>query len=261
MSYIDAHCHLADARFDDDRDAVLARAKEAGIGAFIQGGVGPEDWARQLNLKRDGWVLCFGLHPWWVAERNESQCEDGLAALEARLPQAAFLGELGLDYFDRFPSACFPLQQRMFRRQLALAHQHGKPVALHLVRCHEDALAILEEQGPPPRGGLVHAFTASFEIAERYLAMGLLISVGGPVTRPGYRKLKHAVSRLPETALVIESDAPDIPPHGRMGGRNEPAFLWETATAVADLRKTSPEAVLAQSAANLKRCFDKELMP
>jgi len=260
MAYIDAHCHLADSRFDGDREAALERAADAGLGGFVQGGVGPEDWARQQTLADPRWRLAFGLHPWWVAERDEAACEDALAKLETLVDRAPILGELGLDFHPKLPRASHGRQEVVFRRQLELARRRDKPLALHVVQAHGPAIEILKKAGGAFRG-IVHGFTGSWETARAYLDLGLLISVGGALTREGYRKLKTAVGRIPPDRLVIESDAPDMAPAAHSGERNEPAFIWETARAAAALRNETAEGLMARAAANAKRAFAWETAP
>src|SRR5947199_39985 len=120
--WIDSHCHLADARFAPDLEEALGEAQKQGIGGWLQGGIDPEDWARQRKIKErfgDKILTCFGLHPWWVSSASDSQIEGGLSALEASLPQARGLGELGLDKSLKFKEN-FERQRPVFEAQLAL---------------------------------------------------------------------------------------------------------------------------------------------
>ena len=247
--FIDAHCHLADVRLDLIRDQVLLRARQAGIGLFIQGGVDPEDWERQCQLGSPDWLYAFGLHPWWVARQDKASCLEALERLEAALPRAFALGELGLDFFPRFPEESFELQREMFRLQLEMARKHQKPLVLHLVRCHGEAPGMIRKAGAFK--GLVHGFTGSFEVARQYLDLGLLISVGPAVTRPGFKKLKHAVAKIPADRLVIESEAPDGAPAGFPYEMNEPSSIFLIAKAVAELRGVSTAKVMDVSRDNL----------
>jgi TatD DNase family protein len=260
--WIDGHCHLADPRFDTDLDHRLAEARAVGIGVWIQGGVGPEDWERQLQLQaRLGAAIVptFGLHPWWVAGHGEAELEAALALLEARLPRAMGLGELGLDASPHHcPPETLPRQSRAFEAQLAMAKHAHKPLVLHVVRAHPPALEALERLGPFPAGGLVHSFSGSGEIARQYLALGFHLSLGGSVTREGFQTLKKAVGSLPFDRLVLETDAPDqLPqlPGVEPGSLNEPRHLVGIADAVARLRGVSREELLDQSTQNLKRLF------
>ena len=258
--YIDAHSHLADSRFDADRDAVVRRAISAGVGRFIQGGVDPDDWRKQLALRAQcpGVIPCFGMHPWWVAQAAESQCEAAWELLVQMGSQSVGIGELGLDYLPCWDSSTHDRQRRWFIRQLELAINKDKPLVLHIVRAHDDALRILGEHGVPRRGGIVHAFSGSWELAQRYLSLGLHLSVGGPLVRASARKLARAVTCCPPERLLLESDAPDQPPpqfHGRL---NEPASITFVAETVAALKGLDAEQVLRQSTANSVLLFGLE---
>lgn len=259
-SYIDAHCHLADPRLAEQLDEVLERAAAVGVREFVQGGVDPDDWQRQLRLaaRVPGLHPCFGLHPWWAAEASDEQASAGLQALAEALASAVALGETGLDYLPRFVPESYPRQESLFRAQLALAREREVPLVLHVVRAHERVLELLRSDGVSPRGGLVHAFSASREVAERYLALGFTISVGGRLVGSNSKKLRRAVAALPPERLVLESDAPDLSPPRLRGQLNEPATVVEVAAAVAEITCRPAEAVLRQSATNVRRLFALE---
>ncbi|CAM2006396.1 TatD family hydrolase [Acanthopleuribacter pedis] len=252
--WIDAHCHLADPRLDETRAAVLARAAAAGITGFVQGGVDPEDWARQRRLAGPGWLLSFGLHPWFVAEADAARCDQGLHELEQQIGEAAALGELGLDFAPRFARDGFAQQHRVFGAQLQMAQRHRKPLVLHIVRAHGPALEQLARHGPRWRG-IVHAFSGSREIAREYGRLGLLVSIGPAVLRPGFKKVKAALSHIPLDGLVVESDAPDGPPHLPDRATNEPDVLMRVAEVVAAAHDCDAATVLQASRTNLLRVF------
>ena len=259
---VDAHCHLADPRFDGDRGEVLARAREAGITTFFQGGVGPVEWQRQLSLakREQGWLTSFGLHPWFVAQNDEQVCQEAFEQLKMVLHQAFALGECGLDYHPRFAKDSRARQLRFLQAQLQLAQSCGKPLVLHVVRAHQPVQEQLDRFGPFK--GIVHAFTGSYEIAKRYLDQGLILSIGGAVTQKGHHKLKDAVSRLPKEGFIIESDAPDQAPTGFAGHqgrdgriRNEPLAILQVARTLADLRNTGEDEILKLTRDNFKAYF------
>jgi TatD DNase family protein len=251
----DSHCHLADSRLDGDRDDVTARAGEAGIVAFVQGGVGPDDWVRQAALAArypSRLFPVYGLHPWWVAERGEEESLRALGRLEEWVSRGVGLGELGLDRGPRCPEGTVPLQLSIFKKQLALAREAGLPLVLHVVKAHAEALGELRGSR---WGGIVHSFTQGPDTARAYIELGLHLSVGAAVCRKGFESLKRAVVGIPLEHWVIESDAPDQPI--RPGERNEPSSVREAAEAIAALKGVEVDEVLETNRLNLERVFPK----
>ncbi len=265
MNWIDAHCHLSDERISSAQlHALLERSRAAGVTRWILGGVNPPEWQRQLALRAafgNSVRLAFGLHPWWVAEHPA--IESSLELLKTQLPHGDALGELGLDHGRRGgDEAAHKRQRHAFRAQLTLLRgEHPKPVVLHIVKAHGPALEDLAA-APPPRGGLVHAFTGSYEVARRYVDLGLTLSIGGALCRTkGAETLKQALKRLPREAWVLETDSPDQAPEGWVppspdAPENEPAALVHIAQKAAEIlgNRTAPE-ILDQSRENLVRLF------
>ncbi|NBX68262.1 MAG: TatD family deoxyribonuclease [Proteobacteria bacterium] len=257
-SWIDAHCHLASDKFKDDLSQVLERSQQVGVTGWVQGGVDPVDWDRQKELKilwGKRFITSFGLHPWWVATASASVLNQGFKQLEESLPQSDALGELGLDFgqkhdFNR------PQQADAFKRQLELAKRYPKPLILHIVKAHPEALDILKSMGPFPKGGIVHSFSGSYEIAQDYSKLGLLISVGGAITQDGYFGLKKAIPLLSLPQIVVETDSPDqVPKLKEAGERNEPKHLVGIAETIARLKGVTTQDVLDQSTRNLEKLF------
>ena len=260
MTYIDAHCHLADPRFDGIRQEVLTRARQAGISGFMQGGVDPDDWQRQETLNDGSWFTCFGLHPWFVAASDESACAAAFGQLKQQLGGAVALGELGLDKGPRCDPGSYDRQEKWFTAQLQLAAERDLPLVLHVVRAHGPVLAILNRQTRQWRG-MVHGFTGSAEVARAYLELGLCLSIGGAVVRSGYKKLKQAVASIPFERILVESDAPDMAPDAYDRPHNEPESLLLVAQRIGELTHRSADAVLATGSENVRRIFDLELTP
>ncbi len=257
-SYSDSHSHLSDPRLETEVESMLARAKARGITQFLQGGVGPEDWERQKNLKsRHPEIrLCFGLHPYWVADHTDVECEQGLDLLAREIPKAEALGELGLDLRPQIVKDSISRQIQIFEDQLQLAEMAKKPIVLHLVRAFSEAKQIFDLHGVPSRGGMVHSFNGSAHEAESYLARGLHLSIGGPVCRPDNQRLHQAVQILPFENLLVETDSPDQPPPRLAGQHNEPLSLWDVAEMIAKIKKSSPEEILDISSRNLEKLLD-----
>lgn len=260
-SYVDAHCHLADPRFDGIDD-VMERSLKAGVSRWIQGGVDPQDWDRQLELRRrfGGGVLpVFGLHPWWVIEHFlDIEIETAFERLESQLHLAVALGELGLDFGPRSKGPeDRERQTQVFREQLKLADRFSKPIVLHIVRAHEEAIKVLQEHRVGPgvgsNRGIVHSFSGDESAAAAYVQLGLGLSISGAVTKKGYTALKKAVKTIPGECLVIETDAPDQAPEASK--LNEPSSLIRVAQAVGAIRDESAETILKRSTENLERIF------
>jgi TatD DNase family protein len=258
---LDAHCHLDAAAFDDDRDAVLARARQAGVLGFIVAGVSPETWPRQSALARahDDVHVTYGIHPWTAADSEDAAADDLVAALDAALDAADLerpvaIGEIGIDRSPRVAKDTLGRQERLMRAQLALARQRDLPVVLHIVRAHGRALEILAADGLPRAGGQVHAYSGSAELVGRYLALGLSLSFSAAATRPD-GAASRAAAAVPDHRLLVETDAPDQPSAAHHPGRNEPAFLEEIVASIASARGVSTATLAAQTERNARALF------
>jgi TatD DNase family protein len=262
-TWIDAHCHLADPRYSFTAlNDIIARSKKAQISSWIQGGVSPLDWDRQQVIQNrygSNVIMAFGLHPWWVSQCNNSSLEDGFCLLERRALQAPAIGELGLDFSTNFNSKeALDRQKVAFNFQLKLAQTLGKPLIIHAVRSHDHVISELQKKAPFKTGGIVHSFNGSLDVAKEYLALGFLISIGGSITKLGYKSLKKAVSCIPPDKIVIETDSPDQIP--RLPGLptnvlNEPANLIGIAKYLSDLCGLNYFDLLNSSTNNLKHLF------
>jgi TatD DNase family protein len=238
----------------------MTRSQDAGVGGWIQGGVSPRDWDRQLELQErygPGFVTSFGLHPWEASRLRDEEILHVLGELELRLAQAQALGETGLDHSARFSPEQRRMQLLAFEGQLRILSKHPKPLILHVVQAHDAALAMLRKAGPFPKGGLVHSFSASVEAAQEYLRLGFLLSISGAVAKRGFQKLKSALSSLPLDKIVVETDSPDQSPIA--GTRNEPARLILIAEAIGKLRGIDRDEVLDRSTENLRKLFGLDL--
>ena len=222
---IDTHCHLHRAEFDADRDAVLARAREAGLTALIDPAT---DFASnqltvELARRHPDVYAAVGIHPHDAAELTDEILRE-LASLGAQEKVAA-VGEIGLDYFrDLSPR---PVQQEAFAKLLRLAHELGKPVILHCRDAFPDLFAILRECLKPPIRGLVHCFSGNLDEAHEALDLGLTLSFAGNLTFNKADALRTVARGLPFDRVVLETDAPFLAPQSVRGKRNEPAHLKE----------------------------------
>lgn len=252
----DSHCHLQHPRFDADRDDVITRARAAGVTGMLLAGVDAADLALQdaIVARYPELAQCVGLHPMVVAELTDDAVDAELDAVSARVRsrRPAAVGETGLDRRSILPASSLPRQERVFRWHLALAADAGLPVVLHVVRAHELALRVL---GDGRTAGVVHSFSGSAEIAQAYVKRGLHVSFCATVTFPEARRIHAACRAVPLDRLLVETDAPDQPPDGARGARNEPGWLPQVIAAVARLREEDPSAIAAATEANARRLY------
>ncbi|MGH9682377.1 MAG: TatD family hydrolase [Candidatus Acidiferrales bacterium] len=259
MEIIDSHAHLEFPQFDDDRDDMLARARAAGVTTLlaIGSGAGPDRLNAAIPFaEAHDWIYAtVGIHP------HEAQLatEEHFAKLDelARNTRVIAWGEMGLDYFyDHSPRE---VQQQVFRRQLEQARAAKLPIVIHCRDAWPDCLAIMQaDWSSSGLGGIFHCFTGALEEAKRGLDMGFMISFAGNVTYPKMQHLRDVACELPLDRMLTETDSPFLPPQGRRGKRNEPAFVVEVAQALANVRNLAAEEMAAIAAANFRRFFRLE---
>lgn len=265
--WIDSHCHLDAPEFGADHAPAMSlreRAATLGVGLCVIPAVERAnfDTVRQL-AHRTGDAYALGIHPLYVPQAQEAD----LAVLDAALtehrddPRLVAVGEIGLDFF--VPALCTPeMRERQaffYRAQLRLARQHALPVIVHVRRSADQLLKHLREL--PTGGGIAHAFNGSAQQAQAFLGLGFKLGFGGAVTFEPARQLRRLASDLPLSALVLETDAPDIPPHwlyataaqradGQTQGVNSPAELPRIGGVVAGLRGMPVDALMQTTTAN-----------
>ncbi len=261
-NWVDAHGHLADERWQAlgpaHMDQVISEARSLGIHFFMQAGVGPDDWQRQRDLKSrypQSIGLCFGVHPYWVASHDEDDCEQALDILAPQLVDSMGIGEMGLDFRPHIMKDSQSRQLSVFESQLELAHATQKPMVLHIVQAHNEALRFFDIWGMPAQKGMVHSFNGSSHKALELVKRGLLLSIGGPVCRPDNVKLHQAVKEIPLEMLLIESDSPDQAPPRFENQLNPPASIWDVARTIATIKSLDPVEILDISSANFRRLF------
>jgi len=249
----DSHTHLDDAKFDEDRAAVLARARSAGVRGIINPGCELNSSARAVELasEYDMVYATVGVHPHDAAGVPASYLER-LRELAAREKVVA-LGEMGLDYFRNLSPR--DVQKRVFREQLALARELDLPVIIHDRDAHEDIVKILKNDGLPERGGVMHCFSGDWLLAEQCLQMGLYISFAGTVTFADAGRLKGVAARVPLEKMLVETDAPYLAPLPRRGRRNEPAYVRYVAEKIAIIRGMKLEQLSQLIAENIRLLF------
>jgi TatD DNase family protein len=258
VALVDSHCHIDMPQFDPDRDAVVARAREAGlVEMLVVGGVDEEGGHRRALQVAESYGLpaTAGVHP-HEARLADEAAYDELRGL-AREGRLVAIGEIGLDFhYDHSPR---PAQREAFRRQVRLAREVGLPVVVHTREADEETASVLEEEGAAEAGGVIHCFTGGPELARRALALGFFISFSGIVTFPRAEVIQQVARDVPEDRLLVETDAPFLAPPPHRGRRNEPAFVVEVARRLAELRGTTVEAVGAAALRNHAHLFRRAL--
>jgi TatD DNase family protein len=254
MRLFDTHAHLHFPDYADDLDAVLERARGAGVRGMVTIGTDRESNQAVVEMARrvpDVWAT-VGIHPHDAGDAVEADFAEmeKLARSEAKV---VGFGEMGLDFYRNLspPEA----QREVFRRQISMARELGKPLVIHCRDAHDETLAILTEERAREIGGVMHCFSGDVEIARRCLDLGLFISLAGPVTYKNARALPEVARFVPENRLVVETDCPYLPPTPHRGKRNEPAYVALTAGFVAELRGVSPDALGAAVTANAATLF------
>jgi|SRR5882672_245807 len=242
--WIDTHCHLDADEFDSDRDAVVTRARAAGVSMMVIP-PGHVDHFRKAALvaHQYGFSYALGLHPLWIDRAVEAHIEVLRAAVAAALPDPRFvaIGEIGLDFFvaglDR------ARQEWFYREQLCVARDFDLPVIIHVRRSADVLLKHLRRIAV--RGGIAHAFNGSDQQARQFIERGFRLGFGGAMTYAGSLRIRRFAAELPDESIVLETDAPDIPPAWLRTtdgvGRNEPGELPRIAQSMIELRSTDAQ--------------------
>ncbi len=252
MNLIDTHAHLDDRKFASDLPEVIQRAQAAGVRKIVNIGYNRESIRTTLQLARAYPFIyaAIGCHPTDAAEYDEDM-ESWLTQLVQQEAKVVAIGEVGLDYhWDTVPRE---VQQRVFRRQIALARRLGVPLVIHNREADEDTVRILEEEGAAEVGGIMHCFAGDWEMAKRCLDMNFYIGLGGLVTFKNAPNVKEVARQVPLARLLLETDAPYLAPVPYRGKRNESSFVLHVAETVAQLRGMPLEELARATTANAGR--------
>jgi TatD DNase family protein len=248
---VDSHCHLDAAEFDADRDAVIARARAAGVERQVVPAVEAAGWPklRAVCAAHAGLHPAYGLHPMYLASHRDEHLADLRDWLARERPVA--VGECGLDHFVE---GLDPVrQQAIFDAQLRLAREFDLPVIVHARRAVDAVIKAIRDSGAPR--GVVHSFSGSEEQARQLWQLGFLVGLGGPVTYERANRLRRLAATMPIEFLLLETDAPDQPDAGIRGQRNEPARLASVLATIAALRDEDPASVADATRRNAERLF------
>lgn len=250
---VDSHAHLDDARFAEDREAMIQRAWDSGIRQIltIGNGAGPDDMGCGIPFTESyDWIFTsVGVHPHDAAKVESRHLE--MMEKFASHPKVVAIGEAGLDYhYDNSPR---DIQRDVFRQQVQLAVRLQLPLIVHTREADADTETILREEKPSQ--GVLHCFTSGADLAKAALDRGFLISFSGIVTFPSAKDLLEIARTVPSDRLLIETDCPYLAPVPHRGKRNEPAFVSETARFLAKARGVSAEQLSEETSRNFKRLF------
>ncbi len=255
MTLIDTHCHLDFDRFDEDREAVVERALEAGVSQIVVPALDLANCSAviQLTEQYDGVWAAVGVHPNSSAEWQDSWLNEIRAF--AQHGNVVAIGEIGLDYYwDHSPKA---VQHQALRGQLALAAELDLPVILHNRDSSADVVQLLRESPLVGRSrpGVLHSFSADFKIAEAVLVLGYYLGFTGPITFKKADDLRAVAAQIPLDRLLVETDAPFLSPEPRRGRRNEPAHVVHVAAKLAELHGMDSAEMAAITTRNAKTLF------
>jgi len=246
MELVDTHCHIDVSDFDSDRQTVLQRCRNTGITRIVVPGIHAAGWDGLLALCRreTGLYPALGLHPVFLDQHKPDDLKD----LEARIskdPPVA-VGEIGLDYFITHLDQ--QGQYALFKTQLEIARNAKLPVLLHVRKAHDAVLSLLRRIVVP--GGIVHAFNGSLQQANQFLDLGFKLGFGGMLSYDRARKLRRLARELPSSAIVLETDAPDMTGAKYHGQRNSPEYLLDYLNELAQIRNEEPATMAQQTTLN-----------
>ncbi|QEY16411.1 TatD family deoxyribonuclease [Cellvibrio sp. KY-GH-1] len=263
MRFFDSHCHFDFPEFDADRAAVWQKAQAHRVYGLAMPGVYPAQWERlvAMTLATPDFYFSLGIHPCWIYQVDVSQLAlakytEQIENLLASMPpteQYRFvaIGECGLDKTIELPLV---QQQEIFAWHIQLANHWRKPLMVHSLKTHNELIALCKKN-KPRYGGVVHAFSGSYDTAMQLIDMGFYLGAGGTITYERAQKTRATFSRVPCEAIVLETDGPDMPLCGQQGQRNDPCNTARVAQVLAELRGENVEALAAQLWENTCRLF------
>lgn len=286
MQFTDSHCHLDFTEFQHERSQLLNECEQNNINRLIVPSVNPEHWQRVLSLPAQAnhstvkISCCLGIHPWFIilqdnlpnnksANSNSTKNTD-LAFYEQHLKQAVIkhnskivaIGECGIDVFkakkntenEQALSDNLTLQQAFFEMQLQIAKQNDLPVIIHHCQSHQLILPLLKKI-KLNRAGVIHAFSGSYQQAKAYVDLGFKLGIGGTITYARSKKTINAVKRLPLSSILLETDAPAMPPFGQQGLINTPLNILTVFNALSTIRDEPAAIIAKQIESNIEELF------
>ncbi len=280
MQFTDSHCHLDFSEFNDSLPSLLKQCHEKNIHRIIVPGVNPEHWQNLLSLTRHNddktsfvvKIACaLGIHPWLLILRDslleqnfditfqEQQLKQKISENQSKI---IAVGECGIDVFkakkntedEQALNENIQQQQAFFDMQLSIAKQYNLPAIVHHCQSHHLILPLLKMH-QLNKGGVIHAFSGSYQQAIDYIDLGFKLGIGGTITYPRAKKTINAIKRLPLSSLLLETDAPAMPPISQQGKANSPLNLLAIFQALVDIRDESKEVIAEQIELNVEQLF------
>jgi len=277
MQFTDSHCHLDFPELSNNLPQLLQQCANHKIKRIVVPAVYPEHWQRVLALhdiakKNHVEIACaLGIHPWFIISHPTSNQVNKQIDLHQKLlaekvnerrESIVAIGECGIDVFkakkntdsEQALQNNLTLQQEFFEMQLSIAKENGLPVIVHHCQSHHYILPLLKQYNLD-KSGVIHAFSGSYQQAKEYIELGFKLGIGGTITYPRAKKTIKAITKLPLNSLLLETDAPAMPPLGKQGEVNSPLSIDEIFQALAAIRTESPKEIAAQLEENNNQLF------
>jgi TatD DNase family protein len=256
MKLVDAHCHLESEEFKDRLEPIIQDARQVGVVKLITASISPEQWhtSKAIAERFPEVEFAWGVHPWYLSP-------DHLEALsrlyQAKEAGAVAIGEIGLD--KKIDAPPIDLQRTFFETQLRIAAEIDLPVVLHCRAAFDDLLVFIKKIGIPRKGGILHNFSGSAELARQLAPYGLMFSLGGTLTYRNSRKKQDLLRAIYPAHLVLETDSPDIPPVEARGKPNVPSNIVYSLRAAADILGEPEERIAENTTRNAAQIFGLDL--
>ena len=266
MKFTDSHCHLDFDEFSQQRNTLINQCADNNIHQIIVPSIHPKNWDKVLTLANSLYpnslspnigcniYPCLGIHPWFLEGLNQQDLTALSVIVESNKDKVIAIGEAGIDGGIIKKEDNLAQQIEFFRHQLQLAKQHKLPIIVHHRQSHQHIVPLIK-QANLSAGGVIHAFSGSYQQAKEYVDLGFKLGIGGTITYPRARKTINAIKRLPVSCLVLETDAPSMPLFGQQGKENSPLALLDVFNALTEIRDETPEALATQLEENIDQLF------
>jgi len=262
LSYTDSHCHLDFDAFSADLPHLLKQCQQAHIHNIVIPSIGPKNWqkvltlAKKYNSEQLNLHPCLGIHPWFLNDLTSDSLSVLANLVERNIDDIVAIGEAGIDGVIDKEQNNLSLQIHVFEQQLNLAKTFNLPIIVHHRRSHQHIERMLREK-QLTQGGIIHAFSGSYQQACQYIDLGFKLGIGGTITYPRAEKTIKAIKRLPLASLVLETDAPAMPLYGFQGLDNSPLQLINVFQALDNIRSESTEELAHALEANISAVLPK----